>query len=119
MKTNENHRAYRKTTSGKRVYFASDLRKNYGLTIAQYEQMLKDQNGVCAICRKFRTTGKASRLAVDHDHTNGKNRGLLCIFCNNAIGFLLDDPATIFRAAQYVMDWQLENKPLRSNVETG
>jgi hypothetical protein len=50
------------------------LRRNYGITIEQYEEMLQAQNGVCMICGGTCGTGK--RLAVDHCHKSGAIRGL-------------------------------------------
>lgn len=61
------------------------LQSKYGLTIAQYEQMLTNQDGACAICGKL--PGKV-RLAVDHNHTTGKVRKLLCNTCNIWVGVL-------------------------------
>jgi len=87
-------------------YYADyDLRRDFGISLAQYNEMLKSQGGVCAICEQTeRTTrnGKFKRLAVDHDHVTGKIRGLLCAHCNHAIGKLGDDPALIRKAAEYV-----------------
>jgi hypothetical protein len=50
-----------------------------GLTIAQYDELLEAQGGVCAICGR---PPKNRRLAVDHNHKTGKIRGLLCWVCN-------------------------------------
>lgn len=59
----------------------------YGITAEEYDVMLAQQGGVCAICKAPPTT---RRLAVDHDHETGKIRGLLCSRCNPALGMLLD-----------------------------
>lgn len=56
----------------------------YGLTVEQYEQMYREQNGVCAICAKINLNGR--RLSVDHNHNTMKVRALLCSNCNIAIG---------------------------------
>lgn len=56
------------------------LRANYNMSTVEYESLLAHQNGVCAMCGKECSTGK--RLAVDHDHTTGAVRGLLCTLCN-------------------------------------
>jgi hypothetical protein len=69
----------------------------YNLTPNDYDRMVSDQNGVCAIC------GEApDRLFVDHNHSSGKVRGLLCHHCNSGIGLLKDDPALMIKAASYV-----------------
>jgi hypothetical protein len=63
------------------------LQLSFGITLEKYEQMLKEQGGVCAICKKTpEENGKS--LAVDHCHETNKVRGLLCNNCNVAIGFL-------------------------------
>lgn len=61
----------------------SKLRVAYGITVAQYNAMFHDQNGVCACCGDEEY---AKQLAVDHCHTTGKVRALLCHACNNNIG---------------------------------
>lgn len=61
------------------------LRRKFGITTYQYEQMLKDQNGVCAICKK--NNMKKKGLNVDHDHQTKKIRGILCSNCNGSLGW--------------------------------
>lgn len=66
----------------------------YGITPEEYERLFLAQGGVCAVCFEKETAkrnGVVRRLAVDHDHTTGKVRGLLCSWCNLAIGYLRDD----------------------------
>lgn len=60
------------------------LKRAYGISIEEYEQMNKLQNGKCAICDNACTSGM--RLAVDHDHNTGEIRALLCGTCNRALG---------------------------------
>ncbi len=60
------------------------LKRKYNLTVEGYEQMLQHQNGVCKICKGLDPSGR--RLAVDHCHTTGEIRGLLCPSCNTALG---------------------------------
>lgn len=62
---------------GREAYF---LRK-FGITIAQYDAMLAEQGGVCARCHQPPGEGRIKRLAVDHCHTTGVIRGLLCGPC--------------------------------------
>lgn len=62
-----------------------DLRKKFGITLEQFNQILEEQNGVCAICGKKETRvcrGTKCRLSVDHNHETGKIRELLCSNCN-------------------------------------
>lgn len=74
--------------------------KQYGLTPENYQQMLDKQEGKCAICKEKCSTGQ--RLSVDHCHTTGRVRGLLCRNCNRAIGLLKENREAILRAAEYL-----------------
>jgi hypothetical protein len=61
------------------------LKKNYGITEQHYEDMLRAQNGVCAMCGQEEVSkirGKTIRLSVDHNHGTGAIRSLLCRVCN-------------------------------------
>ena len=79
----------------------------YGITEAQYEAILKVQNGRCYICQ--RATGARRRLAVDHNHATGEVRGALCKPCNrDVLGHLRDDVGALQRAIDY-----LTNPPAR------
>jgi len=64
---------------------AGSLKVRYGLTLEDYDRMLEDQDGKCAICGDIEPSGR--RLAVDHDHHTGNIRGLLCLRCNTRLGF--------------------------------
>lgn len=80
------------------------LRRTYKLSAAQYDAMLNQQDGACAICKKKSTT---RRLAVDHDHATGAVRGLLCSRCNTAVGLLEDDITRAIEAARYLHQHEL------------
>lgn len=68
-----------------------NLRAKYGISVEEYDQMLRDQDSACAICmRSELEPGSPLKLVVDHDHETGKVRGLLCDFCNRALGVLGD-----------------------------
>ena len=75
----------------------------YRMTFEDYRKMVQAQGGLCAICEKkpFDTGGPNGQLHVDHKH-GGSVRGLLCWRCNRALGMFGDDALRIFRAAQYV-----------------
>lgn len=85
-----------RTAENKRRF---NLKNLYGLTIAEYDKMVKEQNHSCAICHRS-TEG---RLHVDHDHVTGAVRGLLCNRCNRSIGLLGDDPVVMRRAITYLL----------------
>jgi hypothetical protein len=76
------------------------LERTYGLTTAQYDDLLARQGGRCAICRQ--KPGK-KRLAVDHDHVTGAVRGLLCARDNHELlGAGFDSTAKLVAAAYYL-----------------
>lgn len=83
------------------------LLKSFGITLEQYLLMSHVQNNVCAICKKPESakdarSGKIRDLAVDHCHTTGKVRGLLCGKCNQLIGLSNDNTDTLKQAASYL-----------------
>lgn len=92
-----------KTNQAYRERMAQRVRERglarFDLTTKQYEDMLVEQNGVCAIC--YKNNGKKS-LAVDHDHRTGVVRQLLCMNCNTALGHFKDDPELLERAIEYL-----------------
>lgn len=85
--------------NNKRVY---NLKRRYGIDIEFYEHLLHEQYGKCAICNNTLGTNDGHRLAVDHNHTTGRVRGLLCKVCNNAIGLFRENPEYFNRALQYL-----------------
>lgn len=78
-----------------------DLKSRYGITVADYQQLLAAQGGVCACCGAGSAYG-GRRLYVDHCHVTGEIRGLICHRCNAGIGMLGDDPAGVVRALTYL-----------------
>lgn len=87
------------------------LQKQYGMSIDDYMEMYANQGGRCAICETpknaytendSKKSGKTETLAVDHCHTTGKIRGLLCSSCNKGIGHFNDSPAMLGAAAKYL-----------------
>lgn len=71
-------------------------RSKYGLTPEKHQQMYDSQGGLCAICR----VGWATH--VDHDHSTGKVRGLLCRQCNAGLGQFSDQPSLLASAMEYL-----------------
>jgi len=72
----------------------------YGLSVDDYNRLSEKQNNVCAICGN--KNGKRIHLAVDHNHSTGMVRGLLCTPCNIGIGNLKEKPEIIRSAAAYL-----------------
>lgn len=74
-------------------------RRKLGVTPEQYEQMLEQQSGVCAICEQPEINRE---LAVDHDHKTNKVRGLLCNNCNQMLGRAKDNIRILTKAIEYL-----------------
>lgn len=80
---------------------ASRILRQYGITMAQWQEMFVGQNNRCAIC--LRADPGPKGWQTDHCHAIGKVRGILCVRCNNALGGLMDDPIILQRAARYLI----------------
>ena len=78
----------------------SYLKRKYGITPEQYDEMFASQHGGCAICGRPPTPGIS--LHVDHNHETGAIRRLLCFLCNNLLGDANDDPSLLEKAAAYL-----------------
>ena len=76
------------------------LKKKYGISLADYEEMLKKQGEVCALCKQKERDNRS--LAVDHDHKTGAVRELLCRFCNTSLGILEQKPNLVEAMALYL-----------------
>jgi len=92
--------------------------KTFGLTIQDYEQMLIQQNGQCAICGVTKCQS-GRRFAIDHCHFTGRIRGLLCLRCNQAIGKLNDNYFLLQQAADYVAGLVSVGHPKRTKPDSG
>jgi hypothetical protein len=99
----ENHKQYK---MDRNVYLKNRkdsvrkwyLKTTYGLTPEEYSDMYLKYDGKCYICLEK----KDYYLHVDHDHSTGKIRGLLCHGCNNALGLLKDSKESLLRAIEYL-----------------
>lgn len=96
----------------RKVYYKDNLKKHhhwyltskFGIGRDDYERMLAEQNGKCAICGTGRPypNERIKNFAVDHDHETGKIRALLCSTCNTGIGHLKHSPGILRKAATYL-----------------
>lgn len=77
------------------------IRRKYGISLAEFDEMLALQGGGCAICGST-VNPDARSLAVDHCHGTGRVRGILCGRCNKAIGLFNDDPLLLEKAVIYL-----------------
>jgi hypothetical protein len=82
------------------------LKRNYGITIEDYERMLEAQNHRCKLCGgdgfPMDPARHKVRLVVDHCHETGEIRGLLCHNCNRGLGLFKDNPSLLLSAAAYL-----------------
>ena len=90
---------YTQTPKGKKVNKRKKLKHNYGITLADYDKMYEEQNGVCAICGGTNLNGQ--RLCIDHNHITKKVRGLLCIGCNHKLS-IVEDKEFLEKANNYL-----------------
>jgi hypothetical protein len=73
------------------------LEERYGLSIEKYNELVLNQNFLCAICQE-----KPKRLVVDHNHHTGKTRELLCDGCNQGLGLFREQPEILTNAILYL-----------------
>jgi hypothetical protein len=102
---NQWSRAWRKANPTSSL--SSAMKHKYGITLERYNEILQKQGGVCAICgglnaHPHRWGGVTTRLTIDHCHSTGRVRGLLCGACNVAIGMLKDNPTLVQAALVYL-----------------
>ncbi len=105
-----NQRRMRSTPEGKLRQRAGHLMRKFGMTIEQYDAMLEAQGGGCFICG--RPPREDISLHVDHDHSTGKVRGILCFCCNNALADFQEDPELLRKAASYV-SWHANEEEIQ------
>lgn len=82
-----------------------EYRRNYGISLGEYNNLLKKQNNVCAICNEKETAKQnvnSKLLCVDHSHSDGKIRGLLCTKCNKVLGLVNDSEFILKNMINYL-----------------
>lgn len=100
-------KSWRDINPRKRKYNSSvdrkhKLKKNFNMTPEEYNSIYESQGGLCDICRGTQNAKYTKFLNVDHDHTTGKVRGLLCHNCNLGLGVFKDNTEIIARAIEYL-----------------
>ena len=90
----------KKEVCSSRCFHRINSCKKFGISVYQYRKMLDDQAGCCAICGK--EFEQLANINIDHDHSDGAVRGLLCKNCNLMVGNAKDNPITLARAIQYL-----------------
>lgn len=82
------------------------LKNTYGISLEEYEDMLKQQNYGCQICGKTEMNYKNKVLCVDHNHTTGQIRGLLCGLCNSGLGKFLENKQLLLNTIKYIEKYE-------------
>lgn len=85
----------------KEQYRKADLKKSYGITLEEYDKMFQEQGFVCKICNRPKPEG-AQNFHVDHCHTTGAIRGILCPSCNHLLGNARDNIEVLDNAIKYL-----------------
>ncbi len=75
----------------------SRLKREYGISIDEFDQMVSTHRGICPICSRTTT-----RWVVDHDHNSGEVRDVICATCNIGLGIFLDSSEVLSRASNYL-----------------
>jgi len=100
-------KAWRKSNPAKVVKNRrTGLLKKYGLTEDDYNNLLAKQNYACAICKSTDPNDRWNRFHIDHCHTSGKVRGLLCTQCNTGLGKFYDNIKSLSTAIEYLKSAQ-------------
>ena len=73
------------------------MRRQLGITDEKYDQLIEESNGKCTICNQ-----EMKKICLDHDHSSGKFRGLLCNNCNTALGLVGDNTHTLQSMIEYL-----------------
>lgn len=81
---------------------ANALKTNYNLTVEEYDRIFVEQGSCCACCGD-----QSENYEVDHDHTTGKIRGIICKSCNTGIGLLGDYKESLILALAYLSKSEL------------
>ena len=90
-----------------RVWRKYDLKRHYGLTLDEWNELFTSQGLKCAACGSSDPGRKSGHWSTDHCHTTDHVRGILCNGCNIALGQAKDNPATLRALADYLERGQL------------
>lgn len=82
--------------------FERKLKREFGISLSQYESLLQQKEGKCWCCGRQEPGGMSGKWHVDHDHSTGVVRGILCHFCNTGIGLLGDTVDGVQNAIHYL-----------------
>ena len=78
----------------------------YGITLTEYYSKLQEQDYKCAICKIDKPSGNGKNFYVDHNHSTGRVRSLLCHHCNMLIGHAKENKNILLETVQYLTKWE-------------
>lgn len=93
----ETRKRYEKTGKGKSRHY----KHKYGINEKEYRDLVDLFGGQCGICGKTEKE-EGKRLSVDHCHTTGEVRGILCMDCNVSLGRMKEDPSLLREMIRYI-----------------
>lgn len=97
------NKRYSLTPKGMETIRKGHLRRTYKITSEDYQRILEGQGGKCKICgAEENPDTRAGFFVVDHNHTTGEIRGLLCTKCNALLGLAKEDPEILRRSIEYL-----------------
>ena|ERR1035438_2081012 len=115
------HKQWKKTPNGRLSRKKGRIKEIFNISFDEYMNIMQSlwikQKGCCAICGDVGTSyGKhlqedPTTLHLDHNHTTGQLRSLLCSTCNTSLGGFKDDHILLNKAAEYLKSYQLNYKP--------
>lgn len=87
----------------RQMRYKSYLKNKYNLSVEAYNSMLESQDNKCAVCKSESTNNSLYKtMVVDHDHSTGYIRGLLCHPCNSTLGASLENIERLIKCANYL-----------------
>ena len=102
IKRNTKERSVKAKTYYEDKLRALQFKRLYNLTLTEYEDIVKKQNNKCKICLTDFSLLSRKNIHVDHDHSSGKVRGLLCARCNRVLGLLEESSRILYGMIQYL-----------------
>ncbi len=93
----------------------TQLYKKYGISLLEYNKILSKQDECCSICGKHQSLFK-KKLMVDHNHSTGQVRGLLCSKCNIGLGYVEESIQILENMIKYLRHWTISNEAYKKSL---
>lgn len=106
LKNKPKRKEFYDSEEGKLCSRKAHLKREYGITLQEYNRMSELQGHVCMICGKGEMNYKNKVLCVDHNHETGQIRGLLCGLCNSGLGKFLESKQLLLNTIKYIEKYE-------------